>query len=288
LTGPSVLRILIPTCSIHSDNGNPVPMGDDGYGKLQLDLLRSWRLRQNGVALHIATRQQRLIAALAVRGPSLRSYLVGLLWPEFPDAKALESLRVCIHLVSRQVPGLIVNDGAMLSLHDRVDVDLHRVRAQIVAVREDRPSGSSAPLLHEWRDAGLLPGWYEDWVVFEQSRLLQDRLRAFTAVARKSLALGDAETAAEAAEAALEYEPLLESAVCVLIAAELQRGNPGAALRAYKRYREQLGKDMGLLPAEPVTSLVADVLERQARSRKERLVPVTDSWLGGQPALNQF
>ncbi|MET3206254.1 UNVERIFIED_ORG: DNA-binding SARP family transcriptional activator [Arthrobacter sp. UYEF13] len=261
-------------------------MGNDGYGELKLDLLRPWQLRRDAVTLHIAARQQRLIAALAVRGPSLRSYIVGLLWPEYPDARALESLRVSVHLVSHQVPGLIVNAGAMLSLHDRVDVDLYRFRAQILALREDRHLGDAASLLHEWRDADLLPGWYEDWVVFEQGRLLQDRLRTLTAMSQKLLALGDFQTAVEAAEAAVVIEPLYESGVRVLIAAELQGGNPGAALRAYERYRRQLQKDMGLLPPESVRHLVAHALEHQTRVAKDRLVLATDSWLNGEPALN--
>ena len=67
-------------------------MSDDGCGELKLKLLGSWRLRRGGAVLYVAARQQRLIAALAIRGPRLRSYLVG----------------------------LIVNGGAMLSLFDRL------------------------------------------------------------------------------------------------------------------------------------------------------------------------
>jgi DNA-binding SARP family transcriptional activator len=91
--------------------------------------MRSWQLRRDGAVVHVAVRQQRLIAALAVRGPSLRNYLAGMLWPEYPDAKALESLRVAVHLMTRQVPGLLVKDGALLTLDKRVAVDLYRVRA---------------------------------------------------------------------------------------------------------------------------------------------------------------
>ncbi len=146
-------------------------MDDDGYGELKLDLLGSWRLRRDGVVVHVATRQQRLIAALAIKGPRLRSYLVGLLWPEYPDSKALESLRVSVHLTSRQVPGLIVNEGRLLSLSDQVEVDLDRVREHARVLGQAGIEAGTASLLDELRDAQLLPGWYEDWVVFEQSRL---------------------------------------------------------------------------------------------------------------------
>lgn len=237
-------------------------MGDDGYGQLKLELLRSWQLRRDSVVLHVATRQQRLIAVLALKGPSLRSYLVGLLWPEYPDARALESLRVSVHLVSRQVPGLIINDGPMLSLDDRVEVDLHRVRDQILALSQDGIAGDPVALLDGLRDAELLRGWYEDWVIFEQSRLQQDRLRAFTAIAGQSLARCWFEAAVVAAESALEIEPLYENAVRFLIAAELGHGNPAAALRGYESYRQKLEEDMGLAPSESVRELVADAFAR--------------------------
>jgi DNA-binding SARP family transcriptional activator len=261
-------------------------MGTVGCGELKLDLLRSWRLRRDDEILHGATRQQRLIAALAVHGPGMRGYLSGLLWAEYPDARALVSLRVTVNLISRQVPGLLVNGGAMLSLDERVDVDVQRIRSQIQALQEDRHTGNGAAFLHELRDAELLPGWYEDWVVFAQNRLTEERFQALALLARKSLAAGDCETAAEAAHATLEIEPLYERAVSWLVAAELQRENPGAALRAYERYREQLEKDMGLLPSGSLTALVADLLDRQAHPVADRLIAAAGSLLGGRPALN--
>ena len=261
-------------------------MGDDGYGELKLDMLGTWRLRRNGAALHVATRQQRLIAALALKGPHLRSYLVGLLWPEYPDSKALESLRVSVHLISRQVPGLLVNEGRMLSLRDRVDVDLQRVRLQIRALGQGEYGPGTTSLLHDLRDAQLLPGWYEDWVMIEQTRLQQERLRAFTDISTASLALGDMGTAEAAAEAALAVEPLYETAVTLLIRAEMGQGNPAAALRAYERYRRQLKEDMGLPPSKSVGELLAAVLAGQSQAGRKRLIPAGGSWLGGQPALH--
>ena len=90
-------------------------MGNGDYG-FELRLLQSWQLRRDADVLHVAVRQQRLITALAINGPRTRSYLVGLLWPETPESRALESLRVALHLICRQVPGLLVNNGTMLSL----------------------------------------------------------------------------------------------------------------------------------------------------------------------------
>ncbi|WP_440168092.1 bacterial transcriptional activator domain-containing protein [Arthrobacter sp. SAFR-044] len=124
-------------------------------------------------------------------------------------------------------------------------------------------------LLHECRDAVLLPGWFEDWVIFEQNRLQQDRLRAFTVLSRKSLAAGDSDIAAAAAEAALEIEPLYEDAVRNLISAELKRGSFAAALRVYERFRKHLANDMALVPSESLQTLIAGALSNQTRARRE-------------------
>lgn len=237
-------------------------MGSDGSGELALDLLRPWRLRRDAAVVHLAVRQQRLIAALAVHGPSLRHYLIGLLWPDYPEPKGLESLRVSVHLASRQVPGLIVNDGKLLSLNELVAVDLHRARAQTRALHDGGAERDTVNCLIELRDAELLPGWYEDWVLSEQSRLRQDRLRAFTASARRSLERGQPELAELAASAAVDLEPLDETAVRYLLAAQLQEGNCAAALRVYRRYREQLEQDLHLQPSERLRSLMARSVPR--------------------------
>lgn len=233
-------------------------MGSDGYG-FQLSVLQSWQLRRDTEVLRVAGRQQRLIAALAINGPRPRGFLAGQLWPECRESRALESLRVSMHLVSRQIPGLLVNGGAVVSLSEHVDVDLHTVRALIRELGGTGLNGKTALWLHQLRDAELLPGWYDDWVLFEQSRLRQDRLHAFQLIARESLARGDSESALEASEAALELEPLYESAVGLLIQAEKQQGNNAAARRAFEKYQEQLKEDMGLAPSDAVRRLVADI-----------------------------
>ncbi|MET1088443.1 MAG: bacterial transcriptional activator domain-containing protein [Arthrobacter sp.] len=244
-------------------------MGNGGYGAFQLSLLQAWQLRRDTEVLHIAGRQQRLISALAINGPRPRRFLVGLLWPECRESMALESLRVSAHLVSRQVPGLLVHNGAQLALSDEVDVDLHRVRAWIRELNRSGLNGNVSACLQQLRDAELLPGCYDDWVLFEQSRLRQARLHAYQVIARESLARNDVETAVEAAEAALDLEPLYESSVGLLIQAEKLQGNNAAAMRAFGTYEAKLKEDVGLAPSEAIRRLVADnsLIQSQAIHR---------------------
>lgn len=228
---------------------------DDDCGDYTLDLLGSWRLRRDATDIYVSNRQQRLIAALAIRGPAIRNSLAGLLWPDTPERRALESLRVSVHLISRQAPGLVSSQGASLSLTGRVDVDLHRVKARTRSLYE-HSCNVSASIFAELRDAELLPGWYEEWVLFEQDRLRQDRLRAFTEISKRLLGQGDFGVAGAAAEAALEIEPLYETAARFLCTAELQQGNPAAAVRCYERYRILLQKNMGLHPSQSFRGLI--------------------------------
>jgi DNA-binding SARP family transcriptional activator len=252
-----ILKLGLFQLAITLDLG--VPMGSGGYCLFQLSLFQSWNLCRDSRIVHVAARQQRLITALALHGPRPRSYLVGLLWPENSESRAMESLRVSVHLVSKQVPGLLVNGGAVLSLSDLVAVDLHRVRAQIRELGQLGLNGNAASFLNLLRDAELLPGWYDDWVLSEQARLRQERLHAFQIIARESLARCDYEVALEASEAALELEPLYESAVGLLIQAERQQGNNASALQAFEKYQVKLKEDVGIAPSEAIRRLISDV-----------------------------
>ncbi|MDT0168446.1 BTAD domain-containing putative transcriptional regulator [Pseudarthrobacter sp. BRE9] len=259
-------------------------MGIDDCGMFELDLMRAWRIRRQGEAVRVAARQQRLIAALAVRGASFRNYLAGVLWPECPEANALESLRMAVHLTTRQLPGLLVKDGALLSLDRRVDVDLYRVRGALKKAQTG--SGGASDLLQEIRDVDFLPGWYEDWVVFEQSRLQHDRLRALIALSQRLAACENFEAASEAATAALEIEPLYEGAVRLLVMAEMAQGNVASAFLAYERYEAQLHTDIGVSPSEGLRQLIPDGVGRHSRVPAKQLIAPRGSSLSQEPLLH--
>ena len=63
----------------------------------------------------------------------------------------------------------------------------------------------------------------------------------------------------DASEAALELEPLYESAFGFLTQAEREQGNNAAAHRAFEKYHVRLKEDMGLAPSEAVRRLVSEI-----------------------------
>ena len=71
----------------------------------------------------------------------------------------------------------------------------------------------------------LLPGWYDDWVIFERERLRQLRLHALEHTARLLLERRDLKTALQLALEAVRTEPLRETATALLMSVYLAEGN---------------------------------------------------------------
>ncbi len=234
-------------------------MAQDNDGQFKLNLLQCFQLWRDGTEIRVASRQQRLIAALAIYGPRPRRYYSGLLWPDRPEARAMESLRTSVYLTSSQVPGLLVNDGQVLSLSDRVTIDLHDVVSKVKRLGEFGSELSDDACLSCLHCGDLLPGWYDDWVFVEQQRLRNVRLRAFLMLARRWIDEGDVHKAVEAAESALELEPLHESAVALLINAELKAGNRARALRTFQAFRTNLAVELGIEPSEHLARVAAGI-----------------------------
>lgn len=222
-----------------------------------LNLLGYWQLRMHGRPQEVGSRQQRLITALALLGSRSRAFLADLLWPDSPESQAAGNLRASVFRVSHQLPDLLQASPGSLSLHPLVAVDVHRVRGLMREIEVGgNPDSMPADVVESLRRADLLPGWYEDWVIFEQERLRQQRLDALETLARCCLACGDISSAKEAAAAAIAIEPLRESAHLLLVRSHLAEGNQASATRVYHDLRARLQLELGIAPGEAFTHLL--------------------------------
>jgi len=122
-------------------------------------------------------------------------------------------------------------------------------------------------LLSQLRCGDLLPGWYDDWVLYERSRLAQLRLRALESLAEQLVSLGDTRGALEAALAAVAIEPLRESAERALIRVHIADGNYLDAVREYRSFRTRLAAEMDVSPSGQLESLIHPLLVSRARIR---------------------
>lgn len=213
----------------------------------ELRLLGCWQLMGNGMPAPVGSRQQRLITALALVGKRPRSYLAGLLWPESGEQQAAGSLRSTVFKVRHQLPGLLSDTLDPISLAPDVTVDVRHLRHRAELVR----SGSAAdPDFEELLfSAELLPGWYEDWVIFEQERLRAVRIATLEAIAGQHLDRDEPDAALVAARQASAIEPLRESARELIIRAHVRAGNLAAAYRTLSEFRAHLHDELGVEPS---------------------------------------
>jgi DNA-binding SARP family transcriptional activator len=197
---------------------------------------------------------QRLVAFLALHNrPLLRVYVAGSLWIDASEQRSHANLRSALWRLRQTRRRIVEATPSHLSLGPGVEVDVHRVLALTRGLLRDpeTPTGLDQELTGD-----LLPDWYDDWLDVERERLRQLRLHALEAVAERLLADRRYGEAVEAALAALETDPLRESAHRLLVKVYLAEGNWGEALRQYRVFCGRLRDELGLRPSGQMEALV--------------------------------
>ena len=235
-------------------------------GRLFLQLLGSWNLTDAGRVIQLGGREQRLAALLALRGTRPRPLIAGTLWPDTTEHNALTSLRAAIMRTQRRAPGLLAAGRTTIGLDPAVQVDVHDlVRDSVDDVVPAVGAGPWLPSLLSGEE--LLPGWYDDWMIFERERLQQVRLRRLEALARRAIEDGDAPLALEATRLAVRIEPLLESVRALRILAHLCAGDRTGAVREFHEYRFQVAHELDVSPSPALMELVRPLVARPAGTR---------------------
>lgn len=235
--------------------------------RFQLSLLDGFYLERDGQALWIPHSARRLVAYLGIRGRSGRVEIASTLWPDVPETKAQASLRTVLWRLHRLTADPMVSGREELALSAMVDADVQTFLAvahRTVGNGNGNGNGASdqlpTPLLSAHGE--LLPGWYEDWVLFERERLRQLQMHALEAAATQLTATGRYAEAIEAALAAVRLEPLWEAATRALIVAHLAENNVVEALRCFESFRDNLAAELGVRPTLELEQLVQACLHR--------------------------
>lgn len=246
-----------PLTSDRPLNGTPQPRPRSRHddpappaGRLRLGILFGFEASVDGSCIVVPTNVERVLAFLALANrPQLRLKVASTLWMDSPQERAGANLRTALWKARNSLGEWIQPRGAYLSLAPSVTVDLRRLDARARRLIDDETE-----LQPEDRDpselAGdLLPDWDDEWVLFERERLRQLRIHALESLCRKLSLAGHAAEAIDAGLAAVEAEPLRESAQHALIAAHLREGNVCEARRQYRIYRDLLWEAMGIEPS---------------------------------------
>ncbi|WP_193777912.1 bacterial transcriptional activator domain-containing protein [Streptomyces sp. E5N298] len=194
-----------------------------------------------------------------------------MLWPDASASRSGADPRTALwRLPVPEGRSLVVVTGTHLSLDPAIVVDLH----EGVAWADDMLGRQSAPCSSMSEKGArivlrgdLLPHWDEEWLPSERERFRQLRLHALERLCERLTAEGRYGQALEAGLAAVDIEPLRESAHRAVLRVHVREGNAVEALRTYSAYEYLLAAELGLRPSTAMRRLIESVLAVRAGSR---------------------
>jgi DNA-binding SARP family transcriptional activator len=224
---------------------------------MKLFLFDGFALHEGEQSLTLPPQAQRLIAFITLRKSVRRDEARCALWPDIPDDRAGARLRTSLWRLGEPGRGVLKSTTNQLSLAENIDVDLRNWMALAYRIL-DQPSSVAILDLAPLRQCGdLLPGWYDDWVLFERERARQLQLHVLEMVAEELIGLGRPAAALEFAMRALQMEEMRESAHRLIIRVHLSEGNVGEARRQFESCRQILRDELGIHPSAKLRDLIA-------------------------------
>lgn len=194
---------------------------------------------------------KRLLAYVALHGGSVnRRQTAGTLWPFGDDERAAGNLRSALWRLRCAGIQALTADKRELSLQPGTAVDICRLRDWAGRVIDGTAKPEELSVFQVHPDAtNLLPGWYDDWIIFERERIRQRLLHALEVLSRYFVDSGRFGEAVEAALRATSEDPLRESAQRTLIAAHMAEGNHSEATRVYDLFCDLIRRELGTVPS---------------------------------------
>jgi DNA-binding SARP family transcriptional activator len=234
---------------------------------VELHLLGGFRLLIGGELVHVGKTGERLLAVVACRGrQATRSQIAHALWPDTTSSRAHANLRTALYRLYRRGPGAIHATTSYLQLPVGMQIDLEattRLANQVLSndVVTDPALLSGALRANLYDD--LLPDWDDEWLSDTQYRYRQLRLTALETLSQHLAAAGHHGAAVQTALAAVQADPLRDSAHEILIRAWLAQGNRHEAITHYTTYRRILRDELGLDPPASIGELLAGARNSQ-------------------------
>jgi DNA-binding SARP family transcriptional activator len=237
------------------------PSGQEaGARPMELHLLGGFRLMIGGELVQVGKTGERLLAVVACRGrQATRSQIAHALWPDTSSTRAHANLRTALYRLFRRAPGAIHATSSYLQLPVGMYIDLEQTTKLANHVLSNDITADSALLndvlrLNLYDD--MLPDWDDEWLGDIQYRYRQLRLNALEALSHQLAAAGHHGAAVQTALAAVQADPLRDSAHEILIRACIAQGNRHEAYTHYKTYRRILRDELGLDPPAALGKLL--------------------------------
>ena len=236
------------------------------------------RLGHDRVVALTSRKARALLAYLATEGgrPHYREALSGLLWPDYPDRAARNSLRQVVHNLRRAIGDDVAPTPLLLVSRDtiRVNPDARlfldvAVLERATAIGPQRPSGGTPPTDCEaLRSAVMLyrgpfleglsvddcPA-FEEWLLLRREQLDRQMLLALRALATYYEGRSAYDEALLFARRAIELEPWQEEVHRQAMRILALAGRRGEAIAQYRRCRDLVVSDLGVEPGPETMAL---------------------------------
>jgi len=235
------------------------------------------RLLREGMLEPLERKTAAILAYLALEGPTPRSKIAGLLWPEVDEERARGNLRQRLHRLKNALGAELVVSDEPLRLLPELKVDVVELEARAF-------TGDYGPLLN--LEGSLLAGHdYDDcpelaeWVETTRERITSLRYEAMLHQVEQGEADGNYADALLWAERLLAEDSISEEAYRRVMRLKYLLGDRAGALKAFQRCQEVLARELGVEPL-PQTLELAHTIDRgsdlpQASAAKRPQIPLT-------------
>jgi DNA-binding SARP family transcriptional activator len=223
----------------------------------------AWALATSGQRVVLERRDAAMLALLAIDGPTARTRVTTLLWPDEPVEAVRARLRQRIYALKRKLGVEAVVGSSTLAAAPALAWP---------GFDGEPPDGA---LLGDDEYADMPE--FADWLRAARQRLQSQRREQVAGVASGLEQQGRLAEAIACAERLLALEPLQEHAHRRLMRLHYLRGDRAAALLAFDRCERQLKDEVGATPSKETLELLAQIERSQALSAPtaRRVVPAS-------------
>jgi predicted ATPase/DNA-binding SARP family transcriptional activator len=209
-----------------------------------------------------------------------REVLAELIWPEHTPRSGRDSLNTALSSLRRQLEPPGVPAGTVL-MTNRFSVQLNPAAvitdvAEFEAALQSEKQTTRQPeqtrhLLTavELYRGELLPGFYDEWIELERTRLEEAYLNALDQLVKHLTQARDFNRALDYARRAVKADPLREESHVALMRLLADSGQPAAALEQFRELERLLREKLNAAPSASTRALAREAREQLAMNREQ-------------------
>lgn len=225
----------------------------------EIRLLQTPSIQLNGMPLTIKLKKaEAAFYYLLIEKSASRDTLAAMIWGEEPRELARRHLRDCIYALNKGLGLRVIvpKDRYALELNPEYTFSCDVSRFLDSPTEVEVYQGS---FLHEFHVPQSLE--YEEWVEFNRSRLQEEYLHRRMQMAQAAFAAGAFSDAEKHLLAYLQYDPVSEAAVLLLMKVYAARAEYSKAAARYQQLRKTLADELGITPLKETTAVYSALME---------------------------